>query len=179
MPIGYVYGMPYLPFTTQQLLIGGIAFVVLLFFVFVLPARHTSAKPYERLPSILTPPEQHFYRVLSSVVKEQAIIMAKVRVADLLKVRRSINKKHFWSYFSKISQKHIDFVLIDPQTFTTLCAIELDDKSHLNLDRMKRDRFVNQVMAQTDIPLYRFKVKRKYDRSYILQTLNPCLSPLY
>ena len=164
-----------LPFTLQQLLIGGITFVVFLLFVVVLPARHTSAKPYERLPSILTPSEQHFYKVLSSVVKEQAIIMAKVRVADLLKVRRSMSKKHFWSYFSKISQKHIDFVLIDPQTFITLCVIELDDKSHLNLDRMKRDRFVNQIMAQTGIPLYRFSVRRRYDRSEILERLKGCL----
>lgn len=166
--------MPHLSFTLQQLLIGGIAFIVLLLFVIVLPARHTSAKPYERLPSILTPPEQHFYKVLSSVVREQTIIMAKVRVADLLKVRRSINKKHFWSYFSKISQKHIDYVLIDPQTFTTLCAIELDDKSHLNLDRMKRDRFVNQIMAQTGIPLYRFSVRRRYDRGGIWNKLEKC-----
>lgn len=167
--------MPYFLFTSQQFLVGGIAFVVLLLFVIVLPARHTSAKSYERLPSILTPSEQHFYKVLSSVIKEQAIIMAKVRVADLLKVRRSISKKHFWSYFSKISQKHIDFVLIDPQTFTTLCAIELDDKSHLNLDRMKRDRFINQVMAQTGIPLYRFSVRRRYNRNMIFERLKDCL----
>lgn len=167
--------MSYFPFTSQQLLIGGIAFVVLLFFVIVLPARHTSAKPYERFPSILTPAEQHFYKVLSSVIEGQAIIMAKVRVADILKVKRSINKKHFWSYFSKISQKHIDLVLIDPQTFTTLCAIELDDKSHLNLDRMKRDRFINQVMVQTGIPLYRFSVRRRYDRAEILEKINACI----
>jgi len=166
--------MPYLPFTSQQLLIGGIVFIVLLLFVVVLPVRQTAAKPYERLPSILTPSEQHFYKILSSVVKEQAIIMAKVRVADLLKVRRSINKKYFWSFFSKISLKQIDFVLIDPQTFTTLCVIELDDKSHLKLDRMKRDRFVNQVMEQTGIPLYRFSVRRRYDRSEILKRLNDC-----
>lgn len=167
--------MPYLPFTSQQLLIGGITFVVLLLFVVVLPARHTSAKPYERFSSILTPAEQHFYKVLSSVIEGRAIIMAKVRVADVLKVKRSINKKHFWSYFSKISQKHIDFILIDPQTFTTLCVIELDDKSHLNLDRMKRDRFINQVMMQTSIPLYRFSVRRRYNRNEIIQTLNTCL----
>ncbi len=168
--------MSYISFTSQQLLIGGIAFIVFLLFVVVLLARETSAKPYERLPSILTASEQYFYKVLLSVVKEQAIIMAKVRVADLLKVRRSIRKKHFWSYFSKISQKHIDFVLVDPQTFTTLCVIELDDKSHLNFDRMERDRFVNQVMAQVGIPLYRFRVQRRYDRSDILQILSSCLS---
>ena len=98
------------------------------------PSKGTSATPYERLTSVLTsvltPAEQHFYKVLSSVIKDHAIIMAKVRIADLVKVRRSIGKQYFWQHFSKISQKHIDYVLIDPDTFETICLIELDDKSY-------------------------------------------------
>jgi len=164
-----------IPFTPHQLLISAACFILLLFALVVFPARKNHAQPYERMNSILTPAEQHFYKVLSSVIEGQAIIMAKVRVADLLKIRKSIKEKHFWDYFSKISQKHIDFVLVDPQSFITLCVIELDDKSHLNFDRMKRDRFVNQVMAQTGIPLYRFSVRRRYNRSKILEKLNSCL----
>lgn len=166
--------MPYLSLTSQELLIG-MALVVFLFSIIVLLAQYRSAKPYERNPSILTPSEQRFYKALSSVVKERAIIMAKVRVADLLKVKRSINRKYFWSHFSKISQKHIDFVLIYPMTYQTLCVIELDDKSHLNFDRMKRDQFINQIMAQTGIPLCRFRVQRRYDRGEILAKLDSYL----
>lgn len=161
-----------LPFTPQQILIGGI---ILMLLIVVFPIRYTSAKPYERLPSILTPSEQHFYRVLSSTFNGQAIIMAKVRIADLLKVRKSVKQKHFWSYFSKISQKHIDFVLIDPTTFKTLCLIELDDKSHFKRGRSQRDKFINQVMVQTGIPLYRFKVQRRYNRNEIFNTLKNCI----
>lgn len=168
-----------IPFTSQQLFIGGIALITLMFVVVVFPAKNTSANPYERLSSILTPPEQHFYKVLSSTIKGQAIVMGKVRIADLLKVRSTIKQKHFWSYFSKISQKHIDFVLIDPTTFKTICLIELDDKSHLQLGRSNRDKFVNRIMAQTGIPLYRFRVQRRYDRSDILQTLSSCLNNLH
>jgi hypothetical protein len=165
-----------IPFTPQQLLIGGVTFIALLFIVVVFPIRNTSATPYQRLTSILTPSEQHFYKVLSSTINGQAIIMVKVRIADLLKVRSTIKQKHFWSYFSKISQKHIDFVLIDPTTFKTICLIELDDKSHLRLGRSNRDKFVNRIMAQTGIPLYRFRVQRRYDRSDISQTLSSCLN---
>ena len=164
-----------IPFTSQQLFIGGIGLVVLLLIVIVLPSS-TSAKPYQRLNSILTPSEQHFYKVLSSTINGQATIMAKVRIADLLKVSSTIKQKHFWSYFSKISQKHIDFVLIDSITFKTICLIELDDKSHLRLGRSNRDKFVNRIMAETGIPLYRFRVQRRYDRSDILQILSPCLN---
>jgi len=164
------------PFNSQQLFVGSIGLIALLLIVVVFPVRNTSANPYQRLTSILTPSEQHFYKVLSSTIKGQAIIMVKVRIADLLKVRSTIKQKHFWSYFSKISQKHIDFVLIDPTTFKTICLIELDDKSHLRLGRSNRDKFVNRIMAQTGIPLYRFRVQRKYDRSDILQALSSCLS---
>ena len=165
-----------LPFTSQQIFIGAILFIGLLFCLVVLPSRKRYAKPYVRLGSILSPSEQHFYKVLLSILNGQATIMAKVRIADLLKVRNTIKKKHFWSYFSKISQKHIDFVLIDPISFKTICLIELDDKSHLRLSRSNRDKFVNHIMVQTGIPLYRFSVKRRYDRKEILEKLSSCFA---
>lgn len=164
------------PFTPQQLMIGGIIFIAFILLITILPITKISATPYERGVSILTPTEQNFYRVLSSTVNGHATVMVKVRIADLIKVRSTIKQKHFWSYFSKISQKHIDFVLIDPTNFKTICLIELDDKSHLRLDRSNRDKFVNSIMEQTGIPLFRFSVKRKYDRNYILQKLKPCLT---
>jgi very-short-patch-repair endonuclease len=133
------------------------------------------SRPYKRLDSILTPPEQYFYRCLASTLKDRALIMPKVRIADLIKVRRHVPRQYFWRHFSKISQKHIDFVLVDPQTFKTLCVIELDDKSHIRIDRMQRDWFVNKVMAQTGIPIYRFPVRRRYNRAEIFHVIRPSL----
>lgn len=164
-----------LSFTPQHLFIGGVAFIAFLFVVLVLPTRRISATPYERMTSILSPAEQHFYKVLSSTIGRRAIIMAKVRIADILKVNGRTKQKHFWSHFSKISQKHIDFVLLDPSTFKTIGLVELDDKSHYQFSRKQRDVFINQVMEQVGIPLYRFRVQRRYDRSEILEELEPSL----
>ena len=150
-----------IPFSPHQMFIGAMVFMVLLLCILVLPARAKSNRAYEQRPSVLTPPEKYFYNVLSSIYKDRFIILAKVRIADLIKVRSTISKKHFWSYFKNISQKHIDFVLVDKTSFVTLCVIELDDKSHEKRERVQRDTFVNQVMAQTGIPLYRFSVKRR------------------
>ena len=162
-------------YSPQQLFVGATFILVILLLVIVLPTHRGNKQSYEQLPSILTPAERHFYTVLSSILQSRVLIMAKVRIADILKVRRNIPNKSFWGHFSKISQKHIDFVLVDPVTFKTLCLIELDDKSHLRPDRSMRDRFVNHIMAQTGIPLYRFQVRRRYDRSKILRTLSPLL----
>ena len=160
-----------IPFTSEQFLIGAGVVLILLFLAAVLLIKKEYAKPYERVSSILTPPEQYFYKVLSSTLQGRVFIFSKVRIADIIKVRRSISRKNFWRHFSAIRQKHIDFVLVDPKTFTTICLIELDDKSHLRLDRIKRDRFVNHIMKQTEIPLYRFRVQRRYDRAEILRML--------
>lgn len=138
--------------------------------------RKKEGTPYDCAPSLLTPPEQYFYKVLSSVIQDRAIIMAKVRIADILRVRSDIPEKTFWRHFSQISQKHIDFVLIHPQTFETLCLIELDDKSHTKSDRIKRDRFVNQIMYKAGLPLHRFQVRRRYSRDNISEMLRAYFS---
>ena len=153
-----------------------VVFMILLPCVLAFSAKAKSSRAYEQRPSVLTPPEKYFYNVLSSIYKDRFIILAKVRIADLIKVRSTIGRKQFWGYFSKIGMKHLDFVLVDKTSFSTLCVIELDDKSHEKRERITRDKFVNQVMAQTGIPLYRFKVKRRYDRADIAQTLNACLN---
>ena len=158
-----------------EIFIGTVVFFVLFLCVVVLLAKKKHTYPYERLPSVLTSPEQQFYKALAYAVQGRVIILAKVRIADILKVRRGIPRKSFWRHFSQISQKHIDFILIDPQSFDTLCLIELDDKSHARFDRMERDRFVNQIMAKAGLPLHRFPVRRRYDRTEILQALNVSL----
>ena len=167
--------MLYLSFPPEQLVIGMATFIGLALLWVLWSARKGQYKAYERLDSILTPPEQYFYRCLLSVLKDRALVMPKVRIADIIKVRRHIPRQYFWRYFSRISQKHIDFVLVDPKTFKTLCVIELDDKSHVRIDRMQRDWFVNKIMVQTGIPIHRFPVRRRYNRAEIFHVLRPSL----
>jgi D-ribose pyranose/furanose isomerase RbsD len=161
--------MVYVP---QQLFIGAVCLATVSLFIILLPLKKRNRHPYERIDSILTPAEQHFYKVLDSVLQDSVLIMVKVRIADVIKVKRTRTMKVFWHHFSKISQKHIDFVLIDAVSFKTICLIELDDKSHTRPDRIMRDRFINQIMANSRIPLVRFKVRRRYDRTVLLNALD-------
>ena len=102
-------------------------------------------KPYQASSCVLTLAEQKFYRALQSALGDRTIILAKVRVADFISVKPNISGKAFWRYFSRISQKHIDFVLLDPKTFKTLSLIELDDRSHNTHERIKRDQFIKVI----------------------------------
>ena len=147
---------------------------LLLLVIILLRKKRRFLEPYEAVTSLLTSAEQRFYRALQSILGEQVIILAKVRVADLMNVKSSISGKSFWKHFSRISQKHVDFVILDSQKFTTLCLIELDDKSHNNPERIKRDRFIDRITIQTGLPLYRIPVQSNYNMlklSGIIQSL--------
>ena len=84
-------------------------------------------------------------------------ILTKVRLADIIHTYDNNYK-----YFNKIKAKHIDFVLIDKNGNIKL-LIELDDNSHLNPQRQKRDIFLNNIFKDTDITLLRVPAKYIYN----------------
>lgn len=61
--------------------------------------------------------------------------------------------KSFYQYFDRIKAKHVDFILADKNTLDTLLVIELDDNSHIETDRIKRDIFVDSALKSAGIPI--------------------------
>lgn len=121
--------------------------------------------PYSPQPHFLTPAELNFYRVLlRSSVDLDCHIMCKVRVADLLKVEKTLlSKGDSWQkYFNKIQAKHIDFVLCDSQMMPKL-FFELDDSSHQQRHRIERDEFLNKAFQNAKLRLVRVKVQKSYN----------------
>ncbi len=78
-------------------------------------------------------------------------IIAKVRMWDLIEVKKDVKKKT--PFNNKIKSKHFDFILTNPNDFRVLCAIELDDSSHEAIDRQQRDYFVDKVCETVKLPL--------------------------
>ena len=121
----------------------------------------TAEFPYQREDSLLTEAERSFFGVLQQVAGAQFLIFAKVRLADLVSVRRGA--KSWQSHFSRIKSKHIDFVLCDPQAVRPILAIELDDSSHGRSDRRARDDFVDAALAAAGLPLLRVVASSQYN----------------
>ena len=124
----------------------------------------TETLPYAPQSHFLTPAELNFYRVLlQSAVDLDCHIMCKVRVADLIKVEKSLLKKgdSWQKYFNKIQAKHIDFIVCDSQMQPKL-FFELDDSSHQKKHRKERDEFLNQAFQDSGLRLIRVKVKKSY-----------------
>jgi hypothetical protein len=98
--------------------------------------------------------------VLKLAVKDRAVILAKVNLADIFFVARP---KENQSYRNKIDRKHVDFLGCDPTTMKPLFGVELDDKSHSRSDRVERDVFVDQVFQVAGLPLIRIPAKAAYE----------------
>lgn len=159
---------------TDWLIPTAIIFVVGILFFFWLQFR-TSTYPYEKIVSICTKTEARFYQQLIESVKGDFLIFGKVRIADLLKVRKGAKNRLSWQ--NRINCKHIDFVLCDPVSLEIRVAIELDDRSHQRPDRIERDKFVNKAFEDASFPILRIKTADQYDQKLIRKTIERALSP--
>ena len=141
-----------------------------IFLPFLQKKTETEKLPYRVRDDFLSPAELSFYKVLQPVVGTKLAIQSKVRLADVFFVARHNENR---SYFGKISQKHVDFLVCDAMTMKPLFGIELDDASHKRPDRQERDAFVDDVFRTANLPLLRFPVQRSYSRDEITSKIAP------
>lgn len=118
-------------------------------------AETTEEYPYIK-PYLLTKKEWTFYKALKPITDKYHLhILAKVRLADLVEVKKGLSNSQYFKAFAKIKAKHVDFVLARPANLAVLCAIEVDDGSHDDIDRQKRDFFIDKVCETVKLPLIR------------------------
>lgn len=121
--------------------------------------------PYEKRDALFTPAERSFLGVLDQAVGERYRIFGKVRVADVVDVRRRLGRSDSSSAWNRIRSKHFDFLLCARDDLTVACAIELDDRSHQRADRKARDDFLSGVCQAAGLPLVQIQAQRAYSVS--------------
>ncbi|HII2213699.1 TPA: DUF2726 domain-containing protein [Escherichia coli] len=82
------------------------------------------------------------------------LVMAQVRLVDVVQVCPGVSEAENRRLFRQISQWHCDYVVVDQRDFTVRAIIELDDRSHLRPERQRRDALFNLVVIQAGIPLH-------------------------
>ncbi len=128
--------------------------------------------PYRVRDDFLSPAEFSFYKILSSLGGTKLTIQSKVRLADVFFVSRPNENM---TYFSRIAQKHLDFLVCDSVTMKPLLGIELDDSSHKRDDRQERDDFFERVFQVAGLPLLRLPVQREYNTREVAAKIAPLL----
>lgn len=109
---------------------------------------------------ILTRSELEIYKILTEIANELNLtLLSQVSLYSILRSKKSNDM-----YFNKIKSKSIDFVLIDKINSKIKLCIELDDKTHEQPERIKRDNFINQLFKDLKIQLLRIKVHNYYNK---------------
>ncbi|MCW3095676.1 MAG: hypothetical protein JWL77_1294 [Chthonomonadaceae bacterium] len=122
----------------------------------------------------LSAAEISFYHVLKNAMGEQYVICPKVRLSDIFSV---VRLQENLGVFNKISLKHVDFLLCDPQSLQPLLGVELDDSSHLTTKSIARDELVEKVFATAGLPLARIPVRAGYTISDLQAAVQNVLTP--
>ena len=125
-------------------------------------SKKTVSYPYVSAESLFSKNEQAFLRVLKQAAGDH-LVFGKVRVADVVQVRKGLSKSEWQRAFNRISQKHVDFVLCHPHDLSVWCAVELDDASHKRAERRERDATLEKIFAAAEIPLVRVQSQRTYN----------------
>jgi len=112
-------------------------------------------------PFLLSDGEMRFYWALLDAVGEEFYVVWKLRVADIITpTGRNWNR----GYGAAVAKQHVDFVVCTrtargTPTSYPVCCIELDDKSHEQPHRKRRDKMIDAVFQSAELPLLRFQAR--------------------
>jgi Protein of unknown function (DUF2726) len=126
-----------------------------------------TAYPYVRCETLFSAAERSFYGVLLKVIGDRYVVLGKIRLADIIKTRPGLSASECASAQNRISSKHVDFVLCNPQTLAIVAVIELDDKSHASDRRKQRDNFLDGALAAAGIPVLHVRAQKSYSTTEI------------
>ena len=122
--------------------------------------------PYLLCESILSRTEQAFYSTLKTSVGNKAIICPKVGLKEFFFVDEDVNKEYM-RYFSKISRKHVDFLLCEPVSMKPICGIEIKELGRTKKPGQEKADFVNKIYSDAGFKLIRMPSKSEYTKREI------------
>ena len=107
--------------------------------------------------------ELKFYNILLEIAKEMDLILfSQVSLYNIVSMKKDLDFSTHKKYFNKIASKTIDFVLVDKKNCRIKLCIELDDSTHNQPKRIKRDIFINELFESLEINLLRYPVYNVY-----------------
>lgn len=110
--------------------------------------------------------EKYFYEILSKNFAQEYIIMPQVNLASIIE-----KIKDFPKQYQNELYRNIDFGIFNKTTMKPLLLIEINDKTHNQPDRIKRDLKVKEICNQANIKLITFYTKYDNKPNYIISRI--------
>ncbi len=144
------------------MLAGGLVMII----VTVTRAATTSIRirhhPFEPRRRVFSPTEIRFLRALEDALGGRVRVMGKMRIADLLRVSDGLDTRAHRKAFERIARRHVDFVLLDAETFSLLAVIELEFGADDSASAAPQT-LVDQIFAAARIPMLRVPMRSRYE----------------
>jgi very-short-patch-repair endonuclease len=120
-------------------------------------------QPYAKKRYFFTVAELKFHELLKGIIGDNYYIFPKVRICDIIEPRN----KGKYADFNRIKSKHVDFLICTKDPITSKIIVELDDRSHNAPTRQERDSFVDEIFANSGIPIVHIKVQYEYNKEEV------------
>lgn len=118
---------------------------------------------FEAAPSLwVNRAEATFFAVLNRHLPQGFHLHGKVRLEDIIRVRRDVKGESRWKLRGRVKSRHIDYLITDIKGRPVL-AIELDGAAHDAQNPSEADKVKTALFIAAGIPLRRVSVGEKFD----------------
>ena len=134
--------------------------------------------PFSVKRQLFTAAERQFLNLIETAVAGEFRVICRVRLSDLLSLRKDTNGKIAKSALLRAGSKQVDFVLCNKEDMTPIMAIDLVYGVGKDGHNTQRDFFVNGALETASIPHVRIKAKAGYTLVDIQECIEAKLVPL-
>jgi type IV secretory pathway VirB3-like protein len=134
--------------------------------------------PFTSKSQLFSPVEHQFLDMIEKAVGNEFRVMCRVKLTDVLALRKNTNKKVAKSAFLRAGGKQLDFVLVSKTDMTPVLALDLVHSLGREGHKTTRDFFVTGALDSAGIPHARIKAKHGYKIEDIKACIEAKIMPL-
>lgn len=127
--------------------------------------------PFDKKETLFTGAEKNFQLLVEQALGEQYKVINRVRLADIITIRKGVSKKASQTALKNAENKYLDFVICERGNMKMLGVIDLVDTQGKGY-KIKKDWFVSGALEASGIPQVRIKVKANYTVKEIRNCIN-------
>lgn len=127
--------------------------------------------PFDKKATLFTTAEKNFQVLIEQALGNQYKVINRVRLADLLTIRKGVSQKASQAAIKNAENKYLDFVICERDTMKLLGVIDLVDTQGKGY-KIKKNWFVSGALEASGIPHVRIKVKANYTVAEIRTCIN-------
>lgn len=120
--------------------------------------------------TLVTQYEKYFLDIIEKNFSEDYRVMPQVPLSSIVNKHKEFSKQYQGELY-----RTIDIGIFDKDTFSPLLMIEINDSTHKQADRYKRDLKVREILEKANIPLLTFYSSMPNKENYVINRVKEFL----